>query len=133
MGIMTLADLGTHTEQDLLESKNFGETSLVEIREMLTLKGLKLGLFAQEKQAPDTFDVSSLSPEAQAVLERSVTDLNLSVRARKCMNRLNIQTIGELVRKTADEMLECKNFGVTSLNEIREKLLATFNLKLRGE
>jgi len=134
MGIMTLADLCAHTEQDLLASKNFGETSLVEIREMLTLKGLKLGLFAQEKQQVDTFDVSTLSPEVQATLDCPVTDLNLSVRARKCMNRLNIQTIGELVRKTADEMLECKNFGVTSLNEIREKLaLAPFNLKLRGE
>jgi DNA-directed RNA polymerase subunit alpha len=134
MGIMTLADLCSHTEQDLLGSKNFGETSLVEIREMLTLKGLKLGLFAQEKQAADTFDVSTLSPEVQANLERPVTDLNLSVRARKCMNRLNIQTIGELIRKTADEMLECKNFGVTSLNEIREKLaLSPFELKLRGE
>ena len=133
MGIMTLSDLCAHTEQDLLASKNFGETSLVEIREMLALKGLKLGDFAQEKQAPDTYDTSSLSPETQATLDRSVTDLNLSVRARKCMNRLSIQTIGELIRKTADEMLECKNFGVTSLNEIREKLLSTFNLKLRGE
>ena len=132
MGIMTLADLCSHTEQDLLASKNFGETSLVEIREMLTLKGLKLGLFAQEKQTADPFDASSLTPEVQATMERPVTDLNLSVRARKCMNRLNIQTIGELVRKTPDEMLECKNFGVTSLNEIREKLIP-FNIKLRGE
>jgi DNA-directed RNA polymerase subunit alpha len=132
MGIMTLENLCAHTEQDLLASKNFGETSLVEIREMLTLKGLKLGMFAQEKPAVDTFDVSALSPEVQAVLDRPVTDLNLSVRARKCMNRLNIQSIGELIRKTADEMLECKNFGVTSLNEIREKLIP-FNVKLRGE
>jgi DNA-directed RNA polymerase subunit alpha len=37
-----------------------------------------------------------------------------------------------LVRKTADEMLECKNFGVTSLNEIRDKLVP-FSIKLRGE
>ena len=134
MGIMTLADLCTHTEQELLTSKNFGETSLVEIREMLALKGLKLGLFAQEKQPVETFDVSALSPEVQAVLENSVIDLNLSVRARKCMSRLNIQTIGELIRKTADELLDCKNFGVTSLNEIREKLaLPPFELKLRGE
>jgi DNA-directed RNA polymerase subunit alpha len=40
--------------------------------------------------------------------------------------------IGELVRKTADDLLECKNFGVTSLNEVREKL-ASLNLKLRGD
>ena len=134
MGIMTLADLCSHTEQDLLASKNFGETSLIEIREMLALKGLKLGLLAQEKPTPDTLDLSSLSPETQALLECSVTDLNLSVRARKCMNRLNIQTIGELVRMSADELLECKNFGVTSLNEIREKLAQPpFELKLAGE
>ena len=134
MGIMTLQDLCSHTEQDLLTSKNFGETSLLEIREMLSLKGLKLGLFAQEKQVSEVFDVSALAPEAQAMLEDSVTELNLSVRARKCMTRLNIQTIGELIRKTADELLECKNFGVTSLNEIREKLAKPpFELKLRGE
>jgi DNA-directed RNA polymerase subunit alpha len=48
------------------------------------------------------------------------------------MNRLGIQTIGELVRKTADELLECKNFGVTSLKEIRERL-TVYNIKLRGE
>jgi len=134
MGIGTLRDLCAHTEQDLLMSKNFGETSLLEIREMLSLNGLKLGLFAQERPIADAFDVSELSPEVQAVLENSVMDLNLSVRARKCMTRLNIQTIGELVRKTADELLECKNFGVTSLNEIREKLATPpFDLKLRGE
>lgn len=132
MGIMSLGDLCRHTEQELLASKNFGETSLVEIREMLTLKGLKLGQFATDKHTPEPVEVESLSPDEQAVLMRPVTDLNLSVRARKCMNRLNIQTIGELVCRTADEMLECKNFGVTSLKEIREKLV-NFNIKLRGE
>ena len=46
MGIMTLGDLTRTTEQELLASKNFGETSLVEIREMLASKGLELGQFA---------------------------------------------------------------------------------------
>ena len=40
------------------------------------------------------------------------------------MIRLGISTIGELLRRTGDELLECKNFGVTSLNEVREKLTA---------
>ncbi len=132
MGIGTLGDLCRHTEQDLLGSKNFGETSLVEIREMLALKGLRLGQFALEKQAAETLEPESLSPDEQAVLLRPVTDLNLSVRARKCMSRLGIQTIGELVRRSADELLECKNFGVTSLKEIRERL-QVFSIKLRGE
>ena len=59
------------------------------------------------------------------MLDRPISDLNLSVRARKCMVRLGISTIGELLRRTGDDLLECKNFGVTSLNEVREKLKAT--------
>ena len=132
MGITTLGDLCRHTEQDLLTSKNFGDTSLVEIREMLALKGLRLGQLATDRQVPEPVEIESLSPDEQAVLLRPVTDLNLSVRARKCMSRLNLQTIGELIQKTQDELLGCKNFGVTSLKEIREKL-TIFNLKLRGE
>ncbi|MCA9195880.1 MAG: tetratricopeptide repeat protein [Planctomycetales bacterium] len=133
MGVKTLGDLTRCTEQELLSSKNFGETSLVEIREMLTSKGLELGQFAHEKAEPEpSIDYESLSPDEQAVLERPISDLNLSVRARKCMVRLGISTIGELLRKTGDEMLECKNFGVTSLNEVREKL-TQHGLKLRGD
>jgi DNA-directed RNA polymerase subunit alpha len=48
------------------------------------------------------------------------------------MVRQGISTIGELVRRTGDELLECKNFGVTSLNEVREKLTPV-GLKLRGD
>ncbi|MCL2304858.1 MAG: tetratricopeptide repeat protein [Planctomycetaceae bacterium] len=132
MGITTLGDLCRHTEQELLSSKNFGETSLIEIRKMLDLKGLRLGQFAVDKHASESFEVDALSPDEQAVLLRPIVDLNLSVRARKCMTRLGIQTIGELVLRSADALLECKNFGVTSLKEISEKL-SVFNLKLRGE
>ena len=48
------------------------------------------------------------------------------------MLRLGITTIGELVRKTGDDLLECKNFGVSSLTEVREKL-TQHGLKLRGD
>ncbi|PQO40996.1 DNA-directed RNA polymerase subunit alpha C-terminal domain-containing protein [Blastopirellula marina] len=134
MGIMTLGDLCRCSEQELLASKNFGETSLIEIRDMLRSKGLELGQMANEKQAaPEVaYDTSGLSPDEQALLDRPIAELSLSVRARKCMVRLGISTIGELVRRTGDELLECKNFGVTSLNEVREKL-TSYNLKLRGD
>jgi DNA-directed RNA polymerase subunit alpha len=132
MGIMTLGDLCRCTEQELLASKNFGETSLTEIKEMLGSKGLRLGQLAAERLATDVFEVESLSADEQATLSRPVAELNLSVRARKCMIRLGINTIGELLRRTGDDLLECKNFGVTSLNEVREKL-ALLGLKLRGE
>ncbi len=132
MGINTLGELCRRSEQELLASKNFGETSLVEIKDILTLKGLKLGMYSPEKPVVEEPEVEEISEEEQNILSRPVGDLNLSVRARKCMNRLNIQTIGELVRRTADDLLECKNFGVTSLKEIRERL-TVFNIKLRGE
>jgi DNA-directed RNA polymerase subunit alpha len=133
MGIETLGDLARCTEAELLASKNFGETSLVEIREMLTSKGLSLGMFATEKVAeePD-YEPEFVSPDEQAMLDRPISDLNLSVRARKCMIRLGLNTIGELLRRTGDDLLECKNFGVTSLNEVREKL-TQYGMKLRGD
>jgi DNA-directed RNA polymerase subunit alpha len=87
---------------------------------------------ATERPITEVFEPESLSADEQALLSKPVSDLNLSVRARKCMIRLGINTMGELLRHTGDELLECKNFGVTSLNEVREKLTA-LGLKLRGE
>ena len=133
MGIMTLGDLTRTTEQDLLGSKNFGETSLVEIKEMMATRGLSLGQFSTDKRPLEpTFEPETMSADEQVMFSKPIADLNLSVRARKCMIRLGIGTIGELVRRTGDELLECKNFGVTSLNEVREKLTA-YGIKLRGD
>jgi DNA-directed RNA polymerase subunit alpha len=133
MGLLTLGDLTRTTEQELLGSKNFGETSLTEIKEMMASKGLSLGQLAHERTGPALgFEPEVISPDEQALLGRPIADLNLSVRARKCMIRLGVTTIGELIRRTGDELLECKNFGVTSLNEVREKLTG-HALKLRGD
>ncbi|MGH9601557.1 MAG: DNA-directed RNA polymerase subunit alpha [Terriglobales bacterium] len=55
-------------------------------------------------------------------LNRSVEELELSVRSYNCLKNANIQTIGELVQKTEAEMLKTKNFGRKSLNEIKEIL-----------
>ena len=133
MGIRTLGDLTRVSEHSLLSSKNFGETSLIEIKEMLSARNLSLGQFAHEKPPADPLpDTSGMSPDQLVLLDRPISELNLSVRARKCMVRLQLNTIGELIRKTGDDLLECKNFGVTSLTEVREKL-TVLNLKLRGD
>ena len=63
---------------------------------------------------------------------KPIAELSLSVRARKCMSRLNLQTVGDLTRRSGDDLLECKNFGVTSLNEVRDKL-AALGLKLKND
>jgi DNA-directed RNA polymerase subunit alpha len=134
MNIRTLGDLTRVSEQQLLSSKNFGETSLEEIKEMMTSKGLRLGQSLEEGAQGDLRfrPAQALSEQEQAVLNKPVSDLNLSVRARKCMNRLGINTLGDLVQRTADELLESKNFGMTSLSEVREKLQA-YGLSLRGD
>jgi DNA-directed RNA polymerase subunit alpha len=133
MGIMTLGDLARTSEEEILASKNFGETSLVEIKEMLASKGLSLGQMAQPS-AIEELVAEPVEPSAddQEVHGMPITDLNLSVRARKCTTKLGINTIGDLIRRTAEDLLECKNFGVTSLNEVREKL-SERGLKLRGD
>lgn len=134
MNIKTLGDLTRVSEQQLLSSKNFGETSLLEIREMMASKGLRLGQSLEEGAQHDLrFRAQQpTSAEEQAVLNKPVSDLNLSVRARKCMNRLGINTVGDLIQRTGDELLESKNFGMTSLAEVRDKL-AQLGLTLRGD
>jgi len=134
MNIRTLGDLTRVTEQQLLSSKNFGETSLGEIKEILGSKGLRLGQSIEEGGHHEMRfrPQQPLSEQEQAVLNKPVSELNLSVRARKCMNRLGIATLGELIQRTADELLESKNFGMTSLNEVREKI-STYGLTLRGD
>jgi DNA-directed RNA polymerase subunit alpha len=134
MNIRTLGDLTRVNEQQLLSSKNFGETSLAEIKEMMGSKGLRLGQSLEEGAQYDTRfrPKQTLTEQEQAVLSKPVSDLNLSVRARKCMNRLGINSLGDLVQRSADELLESKNFGMTSLSEVREKL-AQLGLSLRGD
>jgi DNA-directed RNA polymerase subunit alpha len=62
-------------------------------------------------------------------LDKSVEELELSVRSYNCLKNANIRTIRELVQKTEGEMLKTKNFGRKSLNEIKE-ILTTMGLSL---
>lgn len=132
MNINSLGDLTEVSEQELLAGKNFGETSLMEIRELLAAHGLRIGQHLHKIHSREHVVDQSLSPEEQAMMNKLVGDLNLSVRSRKCMARLNIQTIGQLVQRTPDELLASRNFGVTSLNEIRQKL-GEVGIRLRND
>jgi DNA-directed RNA polymerase subunit alpha len=130
MNIDTIGDLLNITETELLSYKNFGETSLREIKAILETKGLRLGMALEEKKFPSD-ETSILTPAAdQGLLNKSIDELQLSVRSRKCQQKLNIHTIGDLLQKTEAELLGCKNFGVTSLNEIK-RTLANLGLSLR--
>src|SRR3954454_7255946 len=110
MNIRTLGDLLKITEAELLGYKNFGETSLDEIRTMLTNKGLRLGQALEEQQSQARKDllktVAANVPEA--VLNKNVTDLELSVRSSKALQRLGINSVGELATRTEAELLGVK-------------------------
>ena len=133
MKIETLGDLLNISEAELLSYKNFGETSLQEIKVILEPKGLKLGMTLEEDLPAATEPADHIVPdsEVEGLRHKSVDDLKLSVRARKCVQKLNIRTIGELISQTEAELLGCKNFGMTSLNEIN-KALGDLGLSLRS-
>jgi len=127
MGITTVAELVSKTEEEILECKNFGDTSLQELKTALAQRGLRLGMSPGEltpEPAP-----KAPPPGEQDVLDKLVADLELSVRARRCMERLGIVTLRDLTEKTERELLSGKNFGRTSLKEIKDKL-AAFGVKL---
>ncbi|MDX1385020.1 MAG: DNA-directed RNA polymerase subunit alpha C-terminal domain-containing protein, partial [Thermoanaerobaculia bacterium] len=131
MQIRTLGDLLKVTEAELLSYKNFGETSLVEIKSMLASKGLRLGqgLEGQYSRVRKEIYEELRGKAPDAVLNKPISVLDLSVRARKALQLLNIQTLGDLAIRTEAELMGVKNFGATSLVEIREKL-KEYNLDL---
>ena len=132
MQIRSLGDLLKISESELLSYKNFGETSLTEIKHMLTARGLRLGQGAdgQSSQIHQDRYEELLAHTSEQVLSKPVSSLNLSVRARKALQMLNIQTVADLAIRTEAELLGIKNFGSTSLIEIHDGL-ALFGLKLR--
>jgi len=72
----------------------------------------------------DKSEVSEEQNKLRKLLNMSVNEIELSVRAANCLNNANITTVGELAMKTEQEMLKYRNFGKKSLNEIKEKLEA---------
>lgn len=122
MKILTLGDLLKTTEAELLSYKNFGETSLQEIKKILEGKGLWLGMGLEDSGGVKPIDPTIASQASPEILNKQIEDLELSVRARRALERLGVKTVIDLINKTEAELLGCKNFGVTSLNEIKERL-----------
>ena len=132
MNINTLNDLLKITEVELLAYKNFGETSLSEIKHVLDSKGLRLGMAVEGKIMPPVLqETQELELDVDPQLfNKPLDEFEMSVRARNCLVHLNIKTIGELISKTEDELLGVKNFGATSLAEIKQ-ILESLGLSLR--
>ncbi len=132
MNIRTLGDLIRINESELMSYKNFGESSLDEIKRMLSTKGLKLGQGREDAHRVARRQILEKLKGSgkEQLLSKPVSELQLSVRARKALQMLNIQTIGDLCSHTEAELMGVKNFGATSLDEVREKL-TEWGLSLR--
>ena len=70
----------------------------------------------------ETKEISEEQNRLRKLLNMSVNEIELSVRAANCLNNANITTVGELAMKSEQEMLKYRNFGKKSLNEIKDKL-----------
>jgi DNA-directed RNA polymerase subunit alpha len=91
-----------------------------------------LNIFINLEDAAEMLEAGSgetSSATSNENLDKSVEELELSVRSYNCLKNANIRTIRELVQKTEGEMLKTKNFGRKSLNEIKE-ILGTMGLSL---
>ena len=130
MDIRTLGDLVMTTEATLMSYKNFGETSLHEIKEMLAAKGLSLGQAAEQEPLAGGRDLLAMltggdaddAPEAVGGSDVPVAQVEFSVRVRRALDEMGIQTLADLAAKTEADLLACSNFGQTSLNEVYAKL-----------
>ena len=130
LGLATLGDLVQRTEEELLEIPNFGKTSLREVKEFLTSKGLNLASGGEMAPTPGAEPVEG---EAQdEVKNRALADFEWSGRIRKVYEKLGVVTVGDLLNYTESDLLKSKNLGSTSIKEIRQKL-GTLGVAMRGE
>ena len=88
-----------------------------------TLRNL-VGLVAELSAAPKGLELGEVSPATAASpdLELPIEELDLSERPRNCLKRARVDTIGQLVTKTEDDLLAITNFGSKSLEEVLQKL-----------
>jgi DNA-directed RNA polymerase subunit alpha len=129
LGLATLGDLVQRTEEELLEIPNFGKTSLREVKEFLTSKGLNLASGGEIAAAPGEV----VEGEAQdEVKNRALADFEWSGRIRKVFEKLGVVTVGDLMNYSEADLLKSKNLGSTSIKEIRQKL-GTLGAAMRAE
>ncbi len=118
--IMEIETDGSITPAEALASAGATLRSLVDLVASMSdePKGLELG---------EMVDAAASSPD----LDLPIEDLDLSERPRNCLKRAQVNTIGELLTKTEDDLLNITNFGQKSLDEVKEKLDER-GLSLRG-
>ena len=135
MNIRTLGDLSRKTETELLSYKNFGETSLAEIKTLLSAKNLTLGMGTEEffgiDDAEETADVFDEKEDMPDLLDTPLHAMGFSVRCKSAFEKIGLHTLGELANTKESEFQALRNFGQTSLNELKGKL-AEYGMALKS-
>ena len=118
--ILDIETDGSITPRDALASAGDTLTKLVQ-------------LVAEVSEDPPTLELGELSvtTASSPELEMPIEDLDLSERPRNCLKRAQVNTVGELLRKSEDDLLAITNFGQKSLDEVKDKLNER-GLALRG-
>jgi DNA-directed RNA polymerase subunit alpha len=126
LGVNSLGDLVAKSEEDLLQIPNFGRTSLRELKEFLSSKGLSLasasGPGGIVEPATEEAPVVTDGPVSEETLKKNLSDFEWSGRIRKVYEKMSLVTVGDLLKRTEKDLLKSKNLGVTSIKEIRKKL-----------
>ncbi len=95
-----------------------------------------IALFVNLTDTADKVEITSDKPEEdrERILDMTIEELDLSVRSYNCLKRAGINTVGELVRKTEEEMMKVRNLGKKSLEEVEHKLIELgFGFNKSGE
>ena len=132
--IVTHARVGQQTDYDKLTIEVWTDGSVtpedaVAFAAKIMKDQLSIFINFEETEEPVEETVSEEAAKMNENLDKSVDELELSVRSANCLQNANIRYIGELVQKTEAEMLKTKNFGRKSLKEIKE-ILAEMGLSL---
>ncbi|MBA3684743.1 MAG: tetratricopeptide repeat protein [Planctomycetes bacterium] len=123
MNIFTLGDLLSITEQEMLSYKNFGETSLKEVKEMLAMRGLRLGMNREG-------DERLMSKADQKVLGESIEKLELTPKGTQVLEGLGVSRIGDLVQYTDLDLYKAPGSGQSVVQEL-STALGAFGAGLR--
>jgi len=138
LGANSLGDLVMKSEEDFLGIQNFGRTSLRELKEFLSSKGLSLSAGGgvpggpMEPEPADEEAPVPTGPVPDEMLRKNLSDFEWSGRIRKVYEKLGLVTVGDLMARTEKDLLKSKNLGVTSIKEIRKKL-AQSGIAMRQE
>lgn len=123
LNVVTLGDLVQKSEEEMLALPNFGRTSLREVKEFLSSKGLAISAGVGVPAAPE--EPAAPAPGAPAgteILQKNLSEMEWSGRIRKVFEKLGLVTISDLMQRTEKDLLKSKNLGQTSIKEIRKKL-----------